>query len=179
MLKKLRDANAKRPDKRIALLLDTKGPEIRTGLMRDNQPVEYTSGQEIEILTDYTLEGDETRLTCNYPGLPTTVKPGDTILIADGALAAEVLECGEDKVKVRCKNDAKIGERKNMNLPGCTVDLPTLTQQDENDIKEFGLKNGFDIVASSFIRKSSDVDYIRDVLGPVGAHVKIVAKIEN
>jgi pyruvate kinase len=179
MLDNLKHALGKRPDKQCAILLDTKGPEIRTGSLKDGQAVEFAQDQEIDILTEYTLEGDENRLTCNYPSLPTTVKPGDTILIADGALSAEVIECFEDYVKVRCRNDATIGERKNRNVPGCTVDLPTLTKDDEHDLTEFGLKRGVDIIAASFIRKASDIDYIRDVLGPRGSHIKIIAKIEN
>lgn len=147
--------------------------------MRDNDAVEFEAGQDIDILTDYELEGDNTRLTCNYKALPTTVKPGDTILIAEGALACEVLECFEDQIKVKCKNTATIGERKNMNLPGCNVDLPTLTEQDEKDLQEFGIKRNIDIVAASFVRKASDIEYIREVLGPKGSHIKIIAKIEN
>mmetsp|Transcript_16885 Transcript_16885/g.18832 ORF Transcript_16885/g.18832 Transcript_16885/m.18832 type:complete len:121 (-) Transcript_16885:638-1000(-) len=76
-------------------------------------------------------------------------------------------------------NDATIGERKNMNLPGIRVQLPTLTPQDEKDIVDFGIKQGVDIIAASFIRKASDVEYIRDVLGVKGSHIKIVSKIEN
>jgi pyruvate kinase len=77
------------------------------------------------------------------------------------------------------KNSAKLGERKNMNLPGAIIDLPTLTEKDEDDIVDFGLKKGIDMIAASFVRKASDIDYIRDVLGPRGSHVKIIAKIEN
>ena len=179
MVATLRSALKSRPDKQCAIMLDTKGPEIRTGMLRDGEPVHFEDGQEIDILTDYKLEGDNTRLTCSYKSLPTTVKPGDTILIADGALTCEVKECLEDSIKVICKNGAKIGERKNMNLPGCTVDLPTLTEADEKDLVDFGLKQGIDIVAASFIRKASDIEYIRDVLGPKGAHIKIIDKIEN
>mmetsp|Transcript_31323 Transcript_31323/g.30850 ORF Transcript_31323/g.30850 Transcript_31323/m.30850 type:complete len:121 (-) Transcript_31323:166-528(-) len=76
-------------------------------------------------------------------------------------------------------NDATIGEKKNMNLPGIEVNLPTLTEQDENDLVEFGIKEGVDIIAASFIRKASDVEYIRDVLGARGAYIKIISKIEN
>jgi len=76
-------------------------------------------------------------------------------------------------------NTVTIGERKNMNLPGIKVNLPTLTEQDETDIIEFGLKHSVDIIAASFVRKASDVEYIRDVLGIRGAYVKIVSKIEN
>lgn len=80
---------------------------------------------------------------------------------------------------MRVKNDCEIGEKKNMNLPGCVVDLPTLTEKDEQDIVEFGLKKGIDMIAASFVRKQEDIDTIRDVLGPRGAHIKIIAKIEN
>lgn len=111
--------------------------------------------------------------------MPTTVKPGDTILIADGNLGCEVKECYEDSVRVIIKNDYKLGSKKNMNLPGCSIDLPTLTEDDEKDIVDFGLKRGIDMIAASFIRKASDIEYIREVLGPKGAHVKIIAKIEN
>jgi pyruvate kinase len=76
-------------------------------------------------------------------------------------------------------NDARIGERKNMNLPGANIDLPTLTEKDETDITEFGLKNGIDMIAASFVRSANCIETIRDVLGPRGSHVKIIAKIEN
>lgn len=80
---------------------------------------------------------------------------------------------------VVCKNGAKLGEKKNMNLPGAVVDLPTLTEKDETDLIEFGLKQGIDMVAASFVRKQDDVEYIRDLLGPRGANIKIISKIEN
>ena len=76
-------------------------------------------------------------------------------------------------------NNAKIGERKNMNLPGAVIDLPTLTEKDEQDIVEFGLKHSIDMIAASFVRSANCIETIRDVLGPKGAHVKIIAKIEN
>lgn len=76
-------------------------------------------------------------------------------------------------------NGVKLGERKNMNLPGAVVALPTLTEKDEVDLVEFGIKQGVDFVAASFVRKASDVEYIRDVLGPKGAYIKIISKIEN
>lgn len=88
-------------------------------------------------------------------------------------------ECFEGGVKVIVQNSAKLGERKNMNLPGALIDLPTLTEKDEDDILDFGLKKGVDLIAASFVRKASDVEYIRDVLGPRGSHVKIISKIEN
>ena len=79
----------------------------------------------------------------------------------------------------RCINGVKLGEKKNMNLPGAVVDLPTLTPKDEVDLVEFGLKYNVDFIAVSFVRKPSDLDYVRDVLGPSGAHIKLISKIEN
>jgi len=90
-----------------------------------------------------------------------------------------VLEIFDDWVKVKVLNDSTLGERKNMNLPGQIVKLPTLTEKDEDDIVNFGLKEGIDMIAASFVRKVDDVNYIRDILGPRGAHIKIIAKIEN
>lgn len=80
---------------------------------------------------------------------------------------------------VRVMNDAKIGERKNMNLPGCIVDLPILLPKDENDILEFGIPNNFDMIAASFVQSPENVTYIKNLLGAKGAHIKIIAKIEN
>jgi pyruvate kinase len=75
----------------------------------------------------------------------------------------------------RCLNGVKLGEKKNMNLPGATVDLPTLTEKDEKDLVDFGIEHGVDFIAASFVRKASDLDYIRDVLGPKGANIKIIS----
>jgi pyruvate kinase len=107
------------------------------------------------------------------------VSIGSTIFIADGSITCEVIEIFDLGVKVIVKNNAKLGERKNMNLPGAIVNLPTLTDKDEDDIVDFGLKKGIDMIAASFVRKAQDVDYIRDILGPRGSHVKIISKIEN
>jgi len=175
----LKEALKQRPDKTCAIMLDTKGPEIRTGLLKDHQPIELTAGQELLIVTDYSIEGDSTRISCSYKALPETVVVGSTIYIADGSLTCEVTEILENGVKVQVKNNAKIGEKKNMNLPGAIVDLPTLTEKDEADLVDFGLKQGIDMVAASFVRKQEDIEYIRDLLGPRGAHIKIIAKIEN
>jgi pyruvate kinase len=76
-------------------------------------------------------------------------------------------------------NSAILGEKKNMNLPGAIIDLPTLTEKDEDDLIKFGLKEGIDLIAASFVRKAEDVNYIRDILGPRGANIKIISKIEN
>lgn len=96
------------------------------------------------------------------------MKVGGSILIADGQLVCTVREILKDGVIVEVKNDAKIGERKNMNLPGCKVDLPTVTEKDEIDIGEFGLAHNVDIIALSFTRSGKDIKEVRDILGPRG-----------
>lgn len=168
-----------RPDKHVAIMLDTKGPEIRTGMNKDGKAIKLVKGQTLELTTDYTFLGDNTKIACSYKSLPESVQVGGTIYIADGSLTCEVTEILEHGVMVKVLNDVEIGEKKNMNLPGCIVDLPTLTEKDEDDIVNFGLKKGIDMIAASFVRKAEDIDAIRDLLGPKGAHVKIIAKIEN
>lgn len=159
-------------------MLDTKGPEIRTGLLQSGK-VLLAKDQAIEITTDYTFRGDCTKLSCSYELLPQSIKPGQHILIADGSLVIRVTECLEKSVKGIVLNDAEIGERKNMNLPGCEVKLPTITEKDKIDLVEFGVKNGVDSIALSFTRTAKDIEDCRDLLGPKGAHIKIIAKIEN
>ena len=91
----LREALKQRPDKTVAIMLDTKGPEIRTGILKENKPVELVAGQELQIVTDYAIEGDSTRIACSYKSLPETVSIGSTIYIADGSLTCEVTEVME------------------------------------------------------------------------------------
>ena len=179
MLDTLKEAIKEIPGKQCAVLLDTKGPEIRTGFLEEHNNVSFEANQELEITTDYSFEGNSSKIACSYKSLPKTVKPGDQILIADGSLVCIVEECLEESVRVTVKNNATIGERKNMNLPGCVVDLPTLTEKDEDDLIDFGIKKGVDIIAASFIRSAADVENIKDVLGPRGSHIKIISKIEN
>jgi pyruvate kinase len=175
----IREAAEERPGCNVAILLDTKGPEIRTGMSKDHANITLTAGQSLKISTDYTLEGDSSAIACSYASLPTSVKPGSTILAADGSLVMVVKECLADGVTVTVKNDAVLGERKNMNLPGVIVDLPTITPKDEDDLVNFGVPQGVDFIAASFVRKGSDIDTIRAAVGHAGAGIKIIAKIEN
>lgn len=179
MLDNLRDAIAERKGCNISLMLDTKGPEIRTGILRDAEPLEIKEGQEFDVLTDFSLEGDASRLTISYQALPDTVKVGDKIVIDEGNLILEVKECLEDSVKAVAMNDHVLGEHKNVALPGCTIDLPVLTERDEIDIADFGFKENIDILACSFTRKESDIEKIADFLGEKRETIKIFAKIEN
>lgn len=179
MLDNLKDAISERKGSNISLMLDTKGPEIRTGILRDAEPVDIKEGQEFDILTDFSLEGDATRLTISYQALPDTVKVGDKIVIDEGHLLLEVKECFEDSVKAVALNDHVLGENKNVALPGCSIDLPVLTERDEIDIADFGFKENIDILAVSFTRKESDVEKVAEFLGDKRSTIKIFSKIDN
>jgi len=169
-----------RPNKNIAILLDTKGPEIRTGFLKEGLgKVELKQGQDLKLVTDYTFKGDAECIAISYEKLPSTVKPGQMILVADGGLSLKVKTCGSDHVICEVVNDFVLGEKKNANLPGVKVELPVLQEKDIKDIKEFGIPNGVDFLAASFVQNREDVKTIRGVLGMRGRSIKIISKIEN
>nr|CCA20072.1 unnamed protein product [Albugo laibachii Nc14] len=178
-LVRLRGALACRPHKNIAVMLDTKGPEIRTGMLQNHDKTTIQKGSIVEFTTDYTFLGDEKKLACSYAELTQSVDVGSSILVADGSLVLCVTEIRENSVLAKAENTATIGERKNMNLPGAKVLLPALTKKDKEDLVEFGLVQGVDFIAASFVRSGQDIDQIRAVLGPRGRAIKIIAKIEN
>lgn len=178
-LARLREAFKLRKDKPVAVALDTKGPEIRTGLLKDHKSVQFKKGQKLEITTDYTFEGTSECIACSYKSLPKSVKPGAQVLIADGSIVTIVDEIKATSIIVTVQNDATLGEKKNMSLPGALIDLPTVTEKEEEDLVKFGLKHNIDIVFLSFTRKGQDIEDVRDILGPRGSGIKIIAKIEN
>lgn len=171
---------AKNKNKHVACLLDTKGPEIRSGFFaNDAKKIYLVKGETIILTADYDFLGDKNKLACSYKSLATSVKPGQAILVADGSLVLTVLEINvpEGEVNCRIENNAVIGERKNMNLPGVHVDLPTCTEKDVDDIQNFACKYDLDYIAASFVRKASDVTFIKGLLG--GKNIKVIVKIEN
>jgi len=176
---RIREADKLRPDKPIAILLDTKGPEIRTGFFAAGGKVSLKSGQDLKLVTDYSFKGDASCFAVTYKALPTAVKPGSMILCADGSLCLKVKECGADFVITEVLNDCDLGERKNCNLPGVKVDLPVLQDKDKDDIVNFGVPNRVHFVAASFVQSAADVKLIRDTLGEAGKDVRIISKIEN
>lgn len=164
-----------------AVMLDTKGPEIRTGMLKDAKPVQLTTGKEVTITTDYSTLGDENTIAMSYKKLAQDVKPGSQILCADGSIVLEVTSCdvAAGTVRARCLNTAVLGERKNVNLPGVIVDLPVLEGKDIDDIVNWGVPNDIDFIAASFVRKGGDLDRIREVCGERGKFIKIISKVEN
>jgi pyruvate kinase len=149
-----------------AVLLDTKGPEIRTGLLVDGKAVELRKGQVLTLTTDYGYLGTSEKIAISYKHIARDVAPGGRILMADGAVLLEVVavDAHTGDVRCLCLNNAKLGERKNCNLPSVVVDLPTLTEKDEDDLVNWGVKNSVDFIAASFVRKGSDVRAIRSLL---------------
>jgi len=166
---------------RCGVLLDTKGPEIRTGMLDHGEPVFLEKDSEITLTTDYDIKGNKNLIAVSYSSLAKDVAPGSQILCADGSITFTVLSCNVDAgtVQVRAENSAKLGERKNMNLPGVNVDLPTITEKDRDDILNWGVKNKVDFIAASFVRKGSDIEHIREVLGPASKDIFIISKVEN
>ena len=166
-------------NKPVALLLDTKGPEIRTGKLESgDEKVTINEGQEFTFVHDDII-GNETKTTISYKNLYQDVKPGSKILVDDGALEFVVLEIVGQDIKCKALNTAKLGSRKTMNVPGLKLNLPALAQKDIDDITN-GIKAGFDMIAASFVRRKSDVEAIRNLLKENnGEHIKIISKIES
>ena len=160
-----------------AILLDTKGPEIRTGKF-DVPEVFLEEGQTFTI-TMKDVIGDKERCTVSYKGLANDVKPGDTILIDDGLVGLTVKEVNNDDIVCEVQNSGIVKNHKGVNVPGVKVNLPAITEKDRSDI-EFGIEQGIDFIAASFVRKVSDVLAIREILEENNAeHIKIISKIEN
>ncbi|MCO5566548.1 hypothetical protein L7F22_020225 [Adiantum nelumboides] len=164
-----------------AVMLDTKGPEIRTGFLEDGKPIQLVEGQHLVISTDYSIKGNSKMISMSYKKLPQDLEPGSTILCSDGTITLTVLSSdpAAGTVTVRCENSAVLGERKNVNLPGVVVDLPTLTEKDKEDILQWGVPNKIDLIALSFVRKGSDLVTVRELLGEHSKSIKLMSKIEN
>jgi pyruvate kinase len=178
-LNRIKEALALRPHKNIGFMLDTKGPEIRTGFLENSQPVDLLAGTQLILTTDYTFKGNASKIAVSYPKLCSSVKEKGIILVADGQISLEVLSIGDNEVVTRIINGGKLGEKKNMNLPGCKVQLPVIGDKDVDDIVNFAIPEGCHFIAASFVQHPDDVRYIRKILGEAGKHIKIISKIEN
>ena len=163
MLKKIREEE-KKP---VAILLDTKGPEIRTGVLKDGKKVLLKEGETI-TLTNEEIEGDETKVSLTYKGL-----------IDDGLIGLKVKEKTETDIICTIVNGGELGERKGVNVPNVPVRLPAITEKDKEDLK-FGVEQKIDFIAASFVRNAECILEIRSYLNKCGApYIPIIAKIEN
>ena len=161
----------------IAALLDTKGPEIRTGLLEGGQKISLEEGAKI-ILTTEEVVGTKDKIFINYDKLHEDVKPGNVILIDDGLIGLEVEAVKGVEIHCKVTNGGELGERKGVNVPGVPIQLPSITEKDVEDIK-FGLAEDFDFVAASFIRSADAVRQIRSLIDEAGSQMKIISKIES
>ena len=161
----------------VALLLDTKGPEIRTGKFADPE-VLLEQGQQFIVTMDDVL-GTKEKCTVSYKELVNDVKVGDTILIDDGLVGLKINEIKGNDIICTVENSGIVKNHKGVNLPGVKINLPALTPKDISDI-EFGIEQDIDFIAASFVRKASDVLAIREILENNNAtHIQIISKIEN
>ena len=173
---KLREASRK-TGVPVALLLDVKGPEIRTGMVEGGATVELAAGAEVVVAVDGT-PCTSMRISLSYKDLPDQVGPGTHILIADGTIDLEVLSVKGRETRCIVRTGGTLGSRKNVNIPGIRSSLPAVTEKDIADIR-FGAKQDMDYVAASFVRKAQDILDLRKTLIAEGAGMAIVAKIED
>ena len=169
----------KNTGKDLAILLDTKGPEIRTIKLDNGDDVTLTAGQEFTFTTDISVVGNVNTVAVTYPGFANDLSAGNTILVDDGLIEMEVISTTDTEVKCKVLNTGDLGENKGVNLPGVAVKLPALAEKDKADLK-FGCEQNVDFVAASFIRKKEDVLEIRELLNANGGeNIHIISKIEN
>ena len=161
----------------VAIMLDTKGPEIRTGDLSEGK-VDLVAGEEVTLTTDI-ISGDKKRFSVSYENLPSELSAGCRILIDDGLIQLEVEDIKNKEMNCRILNGGTLGSKKSINLPGVCIELPALTEKDRSDII-FGIQQKVDYVAASFVRKAHDVLAIRKVLESNGGErIDIISKIEN
>ena len=161
----------------VGMLLDTKGPEIRTGVMTDDAKVELEADDRITITTD-EVEGTADRISITYKQLPGEVGPGKHIFVADGLIDLEVVSVEGSDVHCVVRSGGTLGSRKNVNIPGVRVSLPAITEKDKQDIA-FAIDHGMDFIAASFVRKPSDVTEIQRILQESECSIHVIAKIED
>lgn len=161
----------------IAMLLDTKGPEIRTGNLVDDKKVTLVEG-DTYVLTTRDIVGDNKIGHITYEGLPADVHPGSTILIDDGLIELTVESTTDTDITCRIINGGELGTKKGVNVPNVSIKLPGLTDKDKDDIL-FGIEEGYDFIAASFVRNAACIREIKEILKAHNADIKVIAKIEN
>lgn len=171
-------ANVRAASDALAIMMDTKGPEIRTTVTADDRQVIFKTGQHVLISGNPEGLTTEEEICLNYPTISKAVKPDDRLLIDDGEVEFRVLSVDGDHVEAVAENDGTLGSRKSVNLPGVRIDLPAVTERDRRNIG-YAVDLGVDFIAHSFVRSAADVREVQDILDYHGADTKIISKIEN
>jgi pyruvate kinase len=172
----LREA-ARRADRPLTILQDLQGPKIRTGALKDAKPVQLKAGDRFDITT-HKVDGTAARVSTTYTPLPRDVLPGDRILLSDGLIELRVIEATADEVRTEVVFGGELREHQGINLPGVNVSAPALTEKDLADL-EFGLAQGVDYVAISFVRRAADVADVKARIKAAGKTPPVIAKIEK
>ena len=172
----VREASAE-VGRHVGVMMDVKGPEIRTGKVES--PINVSAGDLFEIhIESASPSGDVAAVSVNYPGLPHDLTIGNTVLIDSGLIRMRVVDKDDERVRLEVLTPGSIGSKRHINLPRVFVKLPCLTEKDEADLLA-GIAAGIDFVALSFVRQGSDIRHLREFLDAQGSHAKIIAKIED
>ena len=170
--------NVRAVSNRIGILMDTKGPEVRTTLTENKEPISFQSGDLVKISGNPNEITTRDHIYVSYPRFVHDLSVGSTILIDDGDLELKVLEKQEDYLLCEVQNEATMGCRKSVNVPGVRINLPSLTEKDRKNIL-WAIQNDLDFIAHSFVRSKQDVLDIQHILDEYNSPIKIIAKIEN
>jgi len=164
-------------DMPVAILLDTKGPEIRVKSFKDGRAV-LTEGEKFTLYTT-DVEGDETKVSITYKNLPKDISTGTTLLIDDGLIELEAVSVKSDRIVCEVKSGGVVSNSKGVNVPNVSLNIPYMSQKDVDDIL-FGIEQDVDFIAASFVRTHEDVMEIRNLLNKNGGEkIRVIAKIEN
>ncbi len=161
----------------VGILLDLQGPKIRVGKLEDGQPVRLKRNATFSI-TSRPIVGTAEIVSTTYQNLPQDVKENDMILLDDGLIRLQVVSVSGDTVKCRVINGGDLKENKGINLPGVSISAPSLTEKDKRDVN-FGIQNGVDFFALSFVRTADDLQQIKSIMKNKGVSIPVIAKIEK
>jgi len=168
---------AKQENRTICILQDLQGPKIRTGALKDHEPVVLQTGSLVTI-TPRDISGTSSLICTTFPGLAQEVRPGSRILLSDGLIELRVTQVRNSDVECQVVNGGLLGEHQGINLPGAALSIPALTSKDRADL-EFGLKHGVDMVALSFVRSAGDVRSVKQIMVERGRDAPVIAKLEK
>lgn len=160
----------------LAILIDTKGPEIRTTAVDDN--IFFKTGDKLKIFGNPSGTSTPEMVCVTYPNFVNDLNVGNSILFDDGELCMKVVGKNEEYLDVEVQNDGRLGSRKSVNVPGIHIDLPALTEKDVRNIK-LAIEEDIDFIAHSFVRNREDVKAVQDILDEYHSDIKIISKIEN